>query len=233
MTLHAEVDTGWRKTPILVADLMARRRADEPFVMFSGHHDTWYYGVMDNGGANATMLEVARLCRASAGPNGGAALRVIFWSGHSQGRYSSSAWYADDHWEELERRALVHVNVDSTGGKGNTVVADADSLGRAAQPRARGDRASRAAQKLTGRRMSRAGDQSFWGIGVPSIFGNMSEQPADAAQPMPRRRCSAAASASATAPAGGGTRRTTRSTRWTRQSWCATRGSTCTCCGGC
>ena len=26
--------------------------------------------------------------------------------------------------------------------------------------------------------MGRAGDQSFWGIGVPSIFGNMSEQPA-------------------------------------------------------
>jgi hypothetical protein len=26
--------------------------------------------------------------------------------------------------------------------------------------------------------MSRAGDQSFWGIGVPSIYGNMSEQPA-------------------------------------------------------
>ena len=26
--------------------------------------------------------------------------------------------------------------------------------------------------------MQRAGDQSFWGIGVPSIFGNMSEQPA-------------------------------------------------------
>ena len=33
-------------------------------------------------------------------------------------------------------------------------------------------------QEFTDRRMGRAGDQSFWGIGVPSIFGNMSEQPA-------------------------------------------------------
>jgi hypothetical protein len=35
-----------------------------------------------------------------------------------------------------------------------------------------------ASQEFSGRRMQRAGDRSFWGIGVPSIFGNMSEQPA-------------------------------------------------------
>ena len=58
--LQAEVDTGWRKTPILVADLNVGD--DAPFVLFSGHHDTWHYGVMDNGSANASMLEVARLC---------------------------------------------------------------------------------------------------------------------------------------------------------------------------
>ncbi|MBA3331501.1 MAG: aminopeptidase, partial [Actinobacteria bacterium] len=38
--------------------------------------------------------------------------------------------------------------------------------------------AARAGQEFTGRRTERAGDQSFWGIGVPSIFANMSEQPA-------------------------------------------------------
>src|ERR1700722_7960223 len=57
---HAEVDTGWRKTPLLVCDLDGPD-ADGPFVLLSGHHDTWHYGVMDNGSANATMLEVARL----------------------------------------------------------------------------------------------------------------------------------------------------------------------------
>ena len=31
-------------------------------MLYTGHHDTWYYGVMDNGGANATMMEVARIC---------------------------------------------------------------------------------------------------------------------------------------------------------------------------
>jgi len=172
-TLTATVDTGWRKTPILVADLAG---ADEPFVLYSGHHDTWYYGTMDNGGANATMMEVARLCalRRNDWKRG---LRVVFWSGHSHGRYSSSAWYAETHWEELERRALVHVNVDSTGGKGNTIVSDTTA---SAELRAVAREAilRQGEQEFTNRRMGRAGDQSFWGIGVPSIFGNMSEQPA-------------------------------------------------------
>lgn len=176
-TIFADVDTGWRPTPILVAELPSEQDGDdEPFVLFTGHHDTWYLGVMDNGGANATMLEVARLC-AEQRSEWKRGLRVIFWSGHSQGRYSSSTWYADHHWEELEARAVVHVNVDSTGGKGNTIVADTSAAAELADL-AREALAEHAGQEFSGRRMSRAGDQSFWGIGVPSIFGNMSEQPA-------------------------------------------------------
>jgi hypothetical protein len=177
-TLHAQVDTGWRKTPILVADMAGPGGADEPFVLFTGHHDTWYYGVMDNGGANATMMEVARLC-ALRRRDWRRGLRVIFWSGHSHGRYSSSSWYAEQNWEELERRALVHVNVDSTGGMGNTVVADTTAAAELREV-ARDAIRDQGGQEFSNRRMGRAGDQSFWGIGVPSIFGNMSEQPASA-----------------------------------------------------
>ena len=114
--LQAEVDTGWRKTPILVADIGAGER-DAPFVLFSGHHDTWYYGVMDNGSANATMLEVARLCVAQRA-QWQRGLRLCFWSGHSHGRYSGSTWYVDEHWDELDRRCVAHINVDSTGADG-------------------------------------------------------------------------------------------------------------------
>jgi hypothetical protein len=179
VTLSAEVDTGWRKTPILVADMEGPAGGpDEPFILFTGHHDTWYYGVMDNGGANATMMEVSRVC-ALQRDQWRRGLRVIYWSGHSHGRYSSSSWYAEQNWEELERRAVVHVNVDSTGGKGNTVVADTTA---AAELRhvARDAIREQGGQEFSNRRMGRAGDQSFWGIGVPSIFGNMSEQPASA-----------------------------------------------------
>jgi N-acetylated-alpha-linked acidic dipeptidase len=178
VVLHAEVETGWRKTPLLVADLPGPTD-ESPFVMFSGHHDTWYYGVMDNGGANATMLEVARLFateRAALRRS----LRICFWSGHSHGRYSGSAWYADTYWDELVRRCVAHVNVDSTGARGNTVMADAQSSAELSGLAAEAVRVQ-GGQELEGLRMSRAGDQSFWGIGVPSLFMGMGEQPAGSA----------------------------------------------------
>ena len=183
VTLHAEVDTGWRKTPILVAELPTDD-TEEPFVMFSGHHDTWYYGIMDNGGANATMLEIARLF-APERAEWRRGLRLCFWSGHSHGRYAGSTWYADTHWHELARRCVAHVNVDSTGAKGNTVLSDApcsaELCGLAREAiRVRGG------QEHDGHRMSRAGDQSFWGIGVPSMFMGMGEQPAGSADSFTR-----------------------------------------------
>jgi len=183
VVLHSEVDTGWRKTPILQADLdPGAADADDTFVMFSGHHDTWHLGVMDNGGANATMLGIARLfaphCKAMR-----RGLRICFWSGHSHGRYSGSAWYADNRWDELSKRCAAHVNVDSTGAKGNTVLSDALSSAELFPLAAEAVKAE-GGQELDGHRMSRAGDQSFWGIGIPSMFMGMGEQPLGGENPM-------------------------------------------------
>ena len=174
ITLHAAVDTGWRQTPILQAD-MDGPDPDGPLILFSGHHDTWFYGVMDNGSANATMLETARVLatRREAWKRG---LRLCFWSGHSHGRYSGSSWYVDTHWAELDRRCAVHVNVDSTGGIGATVMTD---TAVPAELYALGADAVRAetGEELSGKRPNRNSDMSFWGIGIPSMFGSMSHQP--------------------------------------------------------
>jgi aminopeptidase YwaD len=178
VVLHAAVDAGWRRTPILVAEMDAPGAgADTSFVLFSGHHDTWYHGVMDNGAANATMLEVARLCAARRDA-WRRSLRLCFWSGHSHGRYSGSAWYADEHWEELERRCAVHVNVDSTGAVGASVLDQAPASAELRGLAAEALRAEASAAHA-GRRMGRSADQSFWGIGIPSLFGTFSQQPDD------------------------------------------------------
>jgi len=103
-------------------------------------------------------------------------LRLCFWSGHSHGRYSGSAWYADHHWQELEQHCAVHVYVDSAGAKGNTVLADMPVCAEL-ESFAREVIREQGQQELTGLRMSRAGDQSFWGIGVPSLFMTVGEQP--------------------------------------------------------
>ena len=173
-TLTAEVDTGWRKTPLLVAELQPAGE-DAPFVLFSGHHDTWHFGVMDNGGANATMLEAARLLALHAA-DWRRGLRICFWSGHSHGRYSGSAWYADEYFDDLDRRCAVHVNVDSTGGKGATVLTNSGVIDEL-RPLASDVIERVAGQKHAGRRHGRAADQSFWGVGIPSMFGSLSHQP--------------------------------------------------------
>jgi hypothetical protein len=176
ITLHAEVDTSWRKTPILEAKLTAPNATpDTPFVLLSGHHDTWYYGVMDNGSANTTMLEVARLAaenRDTMIRN----LRVCFWSGHSHGRYSGSVWYVDTNWDELDRLCVAHVNVDSTGGIGATVLEDAAAAAEL-QPLAKEAIELETGAPYHGKRKNRSSDDSFPGIGIPSMFGALSEQP--------------------------------------------------------
>jgi Peptidase family M28 len=174
VTLHAAVDTGWRKTPLLVAE-MDGPEAEGPFVLFSGHHDTWYFGVMDNGSANATMIEAARVL-AGHRERFMRGLRLCFWSGHSHGRYSGSAWYVDTHWAELDRRCAVHVNIDSTGGVGASVMTEAAAPAELAAVAADAI-ACVTNEAHIGKRPGRNSDMSFWGVGIPSMFGSLSLQP--------------------------------------------------------
>jgi hypothetical protein len=149
--------------------------AEDRFILFSGHVDGWHYGAMDNGTANATMLEVARLLATRRGALR-RGLRLAFWSGHSHGRYAGSAWYADHAWQELHRRCAVHLNIDSTGARGASdysvvhATEDAQSFVEAVVGDVTG-------QTPRARRFPRAGDQSFWGIGIPSALMSLSGIP--------------------------------------------------------
>lgn len=174
VVLEAEVDTGWRETPLLEAEMDAPAGPEAPFILFSGHHDTWYFGVMDNGTANATMIEAARVLAAHRGA-WRRGLRLCFWSGHSHGRYSGSAWYADTRFDDLARRCAAHVNVDSTGGIGATDMTHAGTTPELAPLAARAI-AAETGQRHAGNRPGRNGDQSFWGIGIPSMFCGVSSQ---------------------------------------------------------
>jgi N-acetylated-alpha-linked acidic dipeptidase len=173
LRMTTRVRTGWMSIPHLVGELVGRQ--EDRFVLFSGHVDSWHYGAMDNGTANATMLEVARLlgARRDALRRG---IRFAFWSGHSHGRYAGSAWYADHAWRDLHQRCVLHLNVDSTGARGATdysVLHATEDAQRFAETVV----ADVTGQRSRGRRFSRAGDQSFWGAGVPSAFMSLSGLP--------------------------------------------------------
>src|SRR3954454_4548730 len=131
---------------------------------------------MDNGTANATMIEVGRLLSARQGELR-RGLRLAFWSGHSHARYASSAWYADQFWADLHEHCVAHVNVDSVGGIGATILSEANTMAETVEF------AGQAIDEIAGqdldyKRFGRAGDQSFNGIGLPAIFMSLSGQPA-------------------------------------------------------
>ncbi|MDF9839404.1 MULTISPECIES: M28 family peptidase [unclassified Paenibacillus] len=170
--MKTEMDTGWRKIPTLIAEIEGSHEP-EKFVMFSGHIDSWHYGAMDNGSANATMLEVARILSRHRGALR-RSLRLAFWSGHSHGRYAGSAWYCDTHWEDLHENCVLHINVDSVGGKGNDILTEANCMAET-KDLAAGPIAVVADQEFEGARFGRAGDQSFLGTGTPSLFMGLSE----------------------------------------------------------
>jgi len=170
----AEVRTAWTTTPIVQADLApGHAESEKTFVLLSGHLDSWYLGAMDNGSANACMMEVARLMAAhrTAMRRG---LRVVMWSGHSHGRYSSSAWYADTLFVELDERCVAHVNTDALGG----IDADTFSTNSMSETAALAIDATRrvAEAAMDAHRVGRNSDQSFHGVGIPSILGVISTQ---------------------------------------------------------
>ena len=171
--LVTRVRTGWTPIPHLTAHLDGT--AEDRFILFSGHVDGWHHGAMDNGTANATMLEVARLLATRRGALR-RGLRLAFWSGHSHGRYAGSAWYADHAWLELHRRCAVHLNIDSTGARGATDYSVLHAT-EEAQSFVEGVVHDVTGQPARARRFPRAGDQSFWGIGIPSALMSLSGIP--------------------------------------------------------
>jgi hypothetical protein len=174
--LRTQVDTRWRRLPLLIAHLRAPR-GNGDFALISGHVDSWHYGAMDNGAGNATQMEVGRIFAARKN-HLRRDLRLAFWSGHSHARYGGSAWYADHCWRDLHEHCVLHLNADCVGAKGATLLTEAIVMAEAR------DFGSAVVEKISGQRLSgvrppRAADQSFWGHGIPSLFMSPSEQPAD------------------------------------------------------
>lgn len=164
------VQTEWRKIPLLVVDIKSKCHPDQ-FVMFSGHVDSWYYGATDNAAANSIMMEVGRIALENVGTLK-RSLRLVFFSGHSHGRYAGSAWYADNFWEDLHKNCCISINIDVLGFKG------ADHFESAIMPEAKAV-VVEAVRKITSgefktRRYNRFADQSFWGTGATAALASFS-----------------------------------------------------------
>lgn len=186
--LKARMYRDWTRIPLLTAEVPGSDEAD--FSLFSAHIDSWYFGAMDNAAANAVQLHLARLLHENRSRLR-RGVRIAFWSGHSHGKFAGSASYADAHWQELYDRCVCHVYIDSPGAKGATVLGDCQTMSETY-----GFTAS-VIKKVTGQslryfRIAKAGDQSFWGIGVPSTLVLPSLVPVASGESVPQVGASAA-----------------------------------------
>lgn len=163
--IETEVDTGWRPLRITVAAIRSPRDADG-YVLVGGHMDAWHHGATDEGTSNAAMVEIARIFyRHREELERG--LRIAWWTGHSNGRYAGSTWYADARWTDLRDNALAYMNLDVIGQVGAKIYSAActpelDELAKSVMKDVVGVDAST-------RRPGRNSDQSFYGIGLPLL----------------------------------------------------------------
>jgi hypothetical protein len=164
--LTSNVETKWRKIPVTVAHIEGEN--SDSFMLVHGHMDSWFYGTTDNCTGNAACLELSRLL-AKSQKKLKRGVRIAWWSGHSTGRYSSSTWYADNFYEDLYKNCFVSMNIDSPGVLGATHVAGGGLMGTK-------ETVGKVIKDVLGlqditvhSRHSRAGDQSFYGIGIPSV----------------------------------------------------------------
>jgi len=167
ISLQTQLDTAWRKIPVLVADIPGALAPDE-FVLLNGHLDSWHVGVGDNATGDATMLELARVFwenRASLGRS----LKIAWWSGHSHGRYAGSTWFADQFAIELARNCVANVNCDSPGCRWADTY---NSLSAMSETESFVDTVIQATTGIVPEteRPPRAGDYSFNPIGLTSFY---------------------------------------------------------------
>jgi len=160
------VETGWRSLPLLVAEI---RGAKDPerFLLVNGHVDTPPFspGVTDNASGDVAILELARILNKHR-DRLGRSVRFAFWPGHEIGRYAGSTWYNDAFWHELRYRCIGFLNIDSPGADGATTYRSAP-IGEVQELAVESIRAATGIEVGSFRWPTRAGDSSFWGVGIP------------------------------------------------------------------
>jgi hypothetical protein len=162
------MDTGWKKLPILEAEIKGTVEPDK-FMLVNAHVDTPPFspGAVDNLSGDTAVLEIARLL-AKHKDKLRRSVRFAFWAGHEIGRYAGSTWYNDAMWMELRHHCFCSYNIDSPGVEGATEF-------REIQITEVMDAATDAVKAVTGKGVesyrwaTRAGDGSFWGTGMPHV----------------------------------------------------------------
>ncbi|OGA49520.1 MAG: hypothetical protein A3G24_19835 [Betaproteobacteria bacterium RIFCSPLOWO2_12_FULL_62_13] len=165
--IETDVENGWRPIQVTVGEI--KSPVSEDFILVGGHQDSWYGpAATDNAAGNAVMVELARVFNAQR-----QYLRrgIVFgfWGAHETGTMVGSSWFADSNWDRLRKHALAYVLFDQPACTGTTRWLTTSNLEmrRFHQEIER----SYLAVPSDWKPQKKGGDASFFGLGVPMMYG--------------------------------------------------------------
>ena len=143
-------------------------------MLVSAHLDAWCPGVTCNATGDGTMLEMARVF-GKFKDKLKRSIYFLYWNGHEIAEAAGSTWFQDYFYEDIRENCIGYINIDSTGMKGAAKYCTDAS-------RELSDYADQIIRKVLGEDLdvnylAKTGDQSFFGVGVPSIAGRISYLP--------------------------------------------------------
>ena len=116
---HLMVKSDWGLKPIYdVIAVMRGSEAPDQWVVRGNHHDGWVFGAWDPLAGNVALLQEAKSIGALAKSGWKPKRTLVYasWDAEEPGLIGSTEW-AEEHAEELQKKAVVYVNSD-TNGKG-------------------------------------------------------------------------------------------------------------------
>ncbi len=167
--IQAESTKEWQQVPMPFGILKGNGESDQ-LLLVASHIDAWEPGVTCNATGNALTLELARVLAANADKLK-RDIWFVFWNGHEIAEAAGSTWFLDNHWEELNRRAVNYMHIDSPGMRDAQIyeIKCADELIDFAKRNAE----SISSTPLRIMHLKKIGDMSCLGIGIPGISQRM------------------------------------------------------------
>jgi hypothetical protein len=169
--VRARAENGWKRLTMTTAE--SGLSADRQFLLLGGHMDSWPGPqATDNAAGDACMLELSRVFHwVRDGLRRG--LVTGLWMGHETGTMISSSRFADLRWDSLRRACIAYLQIDQPAMAGSSAwhlhsTDDIQNYVVGATREIAGE------MPIHWRRQQKNGDSSFFGVGLPSLAGEMS-----------------------------------------------------------
>ena len=167
----------WSRTRQPMASVTGKERQ---FVLLGSHMDAWAAGSCNAVGC-ASTLEIARVLKGFQG-HLRRGVELLWFQGHETGIMDGSSWYVDNFWDDLHRNCVAYFNNDTPcminttlyTARGDPVLQEflESTVSDLAEEEGVPFKASKARYLP-----NKTGDQSFYGLGIPSGFVQTTHPP--------------------------------------------------------